>query len=333
MKKNFLSILLTVTVLTLSLLPTAVFGTDKILIEKPILSELTVEEQLVFLRSNGVEIDQHYENFTINTVAKLELDPNYLPVVNNPELWKITDELKNVLKNYYGDYVVAENISVLSASAYTLQDSTVIGTWNDSYVNYNCYSYALYKKDAFHLPGDFSGTEFNLNDPMTTIMARVKADLKSSELSKECVCITTVRPTSLNENQYVICARKGTEDIHFMRSTTGSTWRHKPSWTNPLKYKYTDPSTTVWTNEHSYENEEYAGNTYYDSEIYYAVYQSEHGTTTYMKTGNNYHSGSRHFYEWGYKCADCGEFSNTVWKSSTCSGPPCAGTVSLIDFE
>ncbi len=41
-------------------------------------------------------------------------------------------------------------------------------------------------------------------------------------------------------------------------------------------------------------------------------------------TGNNYHSGSRHYYEYADICIVCGKQINKTWVSVVCSGPPCA---------
>lgn len=42
-------------------------------------------------------------------------------------------------------------------------------------------------------------------------------------------------------------------------------------------------------------------------------------------TGNNYHSGSKHYYEYADICTGCGDqkANTTTWSVINCSGPPC----------
>lgn len=41
-------------------------------------------------------------------------------------------------------------------------------------------------------------------------------------------------------------------------------------------------------------------------------------------TGNHYHSGGRHFYEYADVCKVCRKQINTTWRGVICDGPPCA---------
>lgn len=333
MRRHFLAVTLII-IMLLSAIPTTVLGTDSLNIEQPKLSEQTQEMQIDFLRSKGIEFDAVYNNFAIKAIATCEQNPSYKPIsYNNPEIWRIAEEISSVVNEYYHDNVnVTANTMSLSVSA--LNDSTVIGSWNSSYTSYNCYAYAVYRTDAFYWPGKFSGvTNFNVNNYNASELAsHVYADLKSSEFSNKCVILTTEKPSSVASDQYVICIRKGPDDFHLMRSGTGSVWRHKPGGTNPLKYKYSNPASTVWTNECYVNGTYFSGDTYYDSEIYYLIYRQGHGATTNKLTGQQYHSGSRHFYQYGDKCNDCGDFENKVWRSRACAGPPCAGTVSILSL-
>ena len=40
-------------------------------------------------------------------------------------------------------------------------------------------------------------------------------------------------------------------------------------------------------------------------------------------TGNNYHKGKTHYFEYTNRCAVCGVSSGTTWEMVPCSGPPC----------
>ena len=109
-----------------------------------------------------------------------------------------------------------------AATTYTLQDSTVYGSWNSSFYYYNCYAYALGLTDAFHWPGEFSGisNEHDLNVSgitIYTLACHVRADLQSTTFSNQCVAITTTAPTSLSSGQSCICVRKAIDDYHFMK--------------------------------------------------------------------------------------------------------------------
>ncbi len=46
-------------------------------------------------------------------------------------------------------------------------------------------------------------------------------------------------------------------------------------------------------------------------------------------TGNNYHSGTRHYYQYADFCDICNKQINTTWTSVVCNGPPCNTIMSL----
>ena len=62
----------------------------------------------------------------------------------------------------------------------------------------------------------------------------------------------------------------------------------------------------------------------YDSSIYYILFKSAH-SYTHSYTGNNYHSGSKHYYEYADICTGCSDqkANTTTWSVINCSGPPC----------
>lgn len=209
---------------------------------------------------------------------------------------------------------------------YTLQDSTVVGSWSDSYLDYNCYAYAVGRTDAAYWPGMFSYTpsrdDFDVGDSIYSMAYDTRADLKSSEFSMKCVKLTSTRPTSVQSGQKCICIRKGSDDFHFMK-LSGSSWYHKPGQSIPLKYKYVPTTSRDWTNECSMYGAILAPSATYDSTIYYLIYKVYHGEQTRCYTGENYHSGRYHYYQYAYVCDDCGETVSLVWEKESCSGPPC----------
>ncbi len=231
----------------------------------------------------------------------------------------------------------------LSTTSAGIQDSVVLGSWNNSYLKYNCYAYALGLTNRFYIPGYFAygKTEFDMTDTIQEIALNVKADLKSTGtngLNHKCVKMTTVYPTSIPTGYSCICVRKGTKyanpaetDFHFMRYS-GSNWYHKPGRTQPLKYNYTPSASRSWSNEAMLNGVYYEPTIEYTGTIYYFIYGTQHADTVYGLTGNNYHSGNVHYYEYGYKCSNCYEvIGETMWEYLPCNGNTCIEPWNLRD--
>lgn len=49
------------------------------------------------------------------------------------------------------------------------------------------------------------------------------------------------------------------------------------------------------------------------------LYSESHYNYAYSYNGNNYHSGTRHYFEYNIKCV-CGRIIGTVWRSAYCPG-------------
>ena len=228
-------------------------------------------------------------------------------------------------------YVTAAEIdpssSGRSTTTYVLEDNIVWGAWDNDYEHYNCYAYALGLTDAFHWPGKFSTNptweDSDLNNSIYTLASYVQSDLMSATFSNQCVTMTTTAPSSLLPGQSCICIRKGPDDFHFMKFSSGA-WYHKPGRTNPLKYMHTPSASKVWKGEFSYKGVAYEGSTVYDSAIYFLIYSQNHGSTTSTYSGRNYHAGSRHFFEYEHRCDSCGVVVSTSLTNKACSGPPCS---------
>jgi len=190
-----------------------------------------------------------------------------------------------------------------TASAYILQDSTIIEPWDDDYGGYNCYAFAIDKKDSWYDPGDFSGAVYSIALDIYDIAMIVKEDLE--ELGFCNVNATSDQPELpivLKPNEKLICVRKGSTDFHFMKYDYGYNyyadewawaWYHKPGGTAILKYNYqpweiAHQGSNHWTSE-SYlvkvgVDIEHGGIHTYDSEIYYIYYYDE---TRYVFTPMN----------------------------------------------
>ncbi len=59
-----------------------------------------------------------------------------------------------------------------------------------------------------------------------------------------------------------------------------------------------------------------------DTRVAYIYYR--YHDYSYTFTGNNYHAGAKHFYEYADKCDICGKEINQAWVSRPCGGPPCS---------
>lgn len=235
------------------------------------LLKLSDQECLSVLCEQGLELPEAYQNDTVYTsqVVKQILSDYQNGIVNPDHILYNYTELVILAENIYETIGIASKDakSLIVPSAYTLQDSTVIGTWSDSYLNYNCYGYAIGQTSNYVNPGYYSNKSFSMSLTISQMADLVVADLDS--LGYWAISSTT-KPSSLASYEQLICIRKGTVDYHFMRGNyTATVWNHKPGQTNPLNWKYTTPGYKVWTNEYSYQNVSYAGSTTYDSTVYY----------------------------------------------------------------
>lgn len=55
--------------------------------------------------------------------------------------------------DYNGNIQSDAQLIEATVAAYTLQDSTVYGSWSNAYLYYNCYAYALGLTDGKYWPG------------------------------------------------------------------------------------------------------------------------------------------------------------------------------------
>ena len=158
---------------------------------------------------------------------------------------------------------------------YTLKDSTVLGSWSNSYDRYNCYAYSLGKTFGLQ-PGTTSRTKFSMTFSISQMADVVIADLNSMGFRGY---KTTKKPKSLPDKWFrVICIRKDNDnvDYHFMKCGANlNSWTHKPGGTQPLRWKYSSPGAKVWSNEHVYKGIAEPGNITYESDIYYTIYKGK----------------------------------------------------------
>lgn len=69
--------------------------------EQVVLSELSMDEQLDFLRSCGIEVPDVYTRLVEIYLPLFEEDPNYPVVLNNPVAYKLAARIKDAVNSYY----------------------------------------------------------------------------------------------------------------------------------------------------------------------------------------------------------------------------------------
>ena len=212
--------------------------------------------------------------------------------------------------------------------------------WNAEMVNYNCYAYAIDYMENGVLkgcdPGFKCGRVYDDGASIGDMAILVSGDLNA--LGYNCILEQTNRPTSLGNWSNIIAMRKDTtydalreiadgiyepfNDYHFAKMKSDG-WYHKPGPTAVLKFRSAPDNGTVWTNECIALSGHGVATISYDSTIIYMSYKESHGTTMEAWTGDDYHSGKVHYYEFEYTCPDCGEVIDTEWVSLPCRGPTC----------
>ncbi|MBO4410772.1 MAG: hypothetical protein J5794_01075 [Lachnospiraceae bacterium] len=236
-------------------------------------------------------------------------------------------ELQIIADSYYGQDAsfpyVTQSFSRYSPTQNTLKAYTV--------GSFNCYAYVMGDSTAPFDPGVYSGITYNINSVTVSDLALyVKADLQSSDIGMNCISITTLCPLSLSSGQSAICIRKGFDylhncsDYHVMK-LEGSEWLHKPGTNSYAILKHNiDPSPSeIWLTEYIDSYHEWAlGPVEYSGTIYFLIYQANHSLSPYY-TGQNYHSGLFHFYQFADHCSLCGNDYNIHYVRVACSGPPC----------
>lgn len=268
--KSVLGILMALIIMCLWILPMNAYAQEDV--QKQKLSELSVEkldektgsECIKILESHGLCLPEVYKNdkkLAENSIKVIIKDLNngtlssgVIPY-NYTELVELANQVIELAETY--------------DAKYALKNSTVVGSWKDSYEKYNCYGYAIGQTSRFVNPGYYSGNNFSMGLSISAM-----ADLVIKDLDKlgYYAVKTTTKPSAVASWEKVICIRKGNADYHFMKGSSPTYWLHKPGQTNLLKWNYTSPGTAIWTNEYSYKNVSYASTTTYNSTIYYIKY-------------------------------------------------------------
>lgn len=155
---------------------------------------------------------------------------------------------------------------------------------------YNCYSYACYQPSSVN-PYWIYTPEAYITDPVST---RIQAgNIESGDIIIYYSLVNNVRTIVhagivlgfSEQGEIIICSKWGQSGVYY--HSIGNV---------PSAYKLNGSLDVEYYRYHNYER---------------------------ISTGNNYHSGGRHFYEYADECTICGKITNASWTAVLCPGPPC----------
>lgn len=322
-------------VICVCLLSSSVNATNEV--AEHALADMTAEECLEILEENGLTVPEEFQNmeelekFVQTIAAAVEDDSAYNLVFNYDGTQQFANAIKEAVNTYYGRETQSSSTGIMPLAVYELQDSVTVGAWDDNFLFYNCYAYALgytyLPTNSNHFwPGDLSGGGFDISGTISEWADLTEEDLKAEGYS--CVYKTKsyTNVMKYEDTHAIICLRqcKGA-DFHYMKLDDGL-WYHKPGYTHVLQYLYA-PYEKDWTNEYSEYGVAHEGAITYSGTIYYFAFRESHVWIS-SSCISNYHSGSTHYYQFQRTCS-CG-VSETYWEAMSCSGPPCLMAASLM---
>lgn len=273
--------LLLVFLLLIGTSTTIAYAEETQLLTRDEILAMNKSELLSTLKDNGLLLPEDYATHSdLAETFVFKYTPLIIEGTVDPTAQMFNYDQSNELLHNLGTVLTDLGLSTNSMrsirSTYTLKNNTAIGSWSDSYRYYNCYAYSLGKTSGLQ-PGTNSGEYFSLTMSISDMADVVLADLATEGYWGY---TTTTKPTSLPDEYFrIIAMRKDTsnEDYHFMRPYNGSltSWSHKPGGTQPLKWNYTSPGYTTWSNEHVFEGVAYEPTVTYESTVYYILYKHE----------------------------------------------------------
>lgn len=278
-----------------------VFANDAGLIS---LGELSDTELLDFLGTSNVEIPVIYENpldcvpFVRVVIERIETGDDTEILYENYALMKFAGDIERAAYAYYGNESI---VPYLTSPDNIILDSVVYGDWENEYIDYNGYGYAI-GVEAWILPGISSWLmqgepveTYHCNGyaSMSTIANWVYSDLEY--YGNVVNSVSATMPTAqTGEHTQIIAIRKDLDErymlnslgrweynhaIHVMRLDEDGNWYHKPDATNPLRYKYIPTNDRAWI----YEGYDGSSDIYfryediaYESEVYFIQYTTPH---------------------------------------------------------
>ncbi len=101
MKKRLVILFLSLTLITAAVIHLVTLSGGYALNGGVKLSELSEEKQLRYLKWHGVDVPDDYVDFVISIIPRMEEDPDYLYIVSNPIMHYLTEEVRDVVNDYY----------------------------------------------------------------------------------------------------------------------------------------------------------------------------------------------------------------------------------------
>ena len=309
MRKTICALLL-VTIMFVTAIGTFAYEEDSAECTQVILSNLTDEECVSFLKNAGVVFPYDEDDWSLwgpivkEMISLVETNPAHIFVYNFSKTQELANNIKAVVNAYYGINTAA----LCSSSAYTSDNqllySTRAGSWTDDYYDFNCYGYAIGTHNTFEDPGFHSGQQLLKIVSVPAIANLVKADLEALGYDDVQVWSAEDEPPICSICVRIALRIRANVDYHFMRLDKGDDyWYHKPSHTALLKYN-NDPLTGIWTNEGYIVDEYIPPSIEYNSAIYLIGYDFH--SYKYM-----YYGADRHI----LTCVGCGVITGA---SSSC---------------
>lgn len=254
----------------------------------------TVDDVDHFIEQEGIQVPEDiqrvsgYEDILYTIMMSAYEDPQYRPEYQYTKMQELAETLTQIVRTStfvwgatLGKVDIAKSVTAVAPS-YQLQDSVRYGAWNNSFLDYNCYGFAI-DRMLYSNPGFYCHIPIDISKPTSAIADLTLADLRALGYT---ATYTTTRPASLPSYKYMVALRKSATDYHFMKYSSGS-WLHKPGNTNPLKYKYTPANSRAWMNEYIYFNTSKPPTQYYTDTIYYIIYWfTGGGGTTSISNAN-----------------------------------------------
>lgn len=261
--------------------------------------DMSESEYIDFLIANGIQIpDSVNDDIDFRYYIENIIQASHRSSRSSYLAQDIVDEIQALVDDYQA--IVAEQKSFSDTNKNTLENNLVWyngqwsstgGDWDDNYLNYNCYSFAIGKTDErYRYPGQHSGVEWI--GYMKTYSVSQMAEFVKDDLialgDYENVSVFNFEPI-IQPWQTLICIRRGIFDYHFMKyDPVSGYWEHKPGPTAPLRYLY-HPEDMIWVSEYSeygvsYSVKDQLDNNeipiVYDSDIYYITYERSPFETT-----------------------------------------------------
>lgn len=101
MKKRILAFVFAATILMAHVFIAVAADVETSPSEQVVLSELSMDEQLDFLRSCGIEVPDVYTRLVEIYLPLFEEDPNYPAVLDNPVAYKLAEQIRVAVNDYY----------------------------------------------------------------------------------------------------------------------------------------------------------------------------------------------------------------------------------------